>query len=145
MSSIEECDRKADTAITAMIAAAMGGAVVPVAVSWPVAMTAMGAGVVAIGLCYDVRLEKDEAWKLVVSFIKAAGLTFGGLLIGGQLLAAALAFTGAGYGVAVALDAAACASIAYAVGHTAKAYFKGERNTAALGRLMRQHKKSHSM
>ncbi len=135
-------DKRADAAIAAMVTAAMGGAVVPVVVSWPVAMAAMGSGVVAIGLCYGVKLTKDEAWRLVIMFIKAAGLTFCGLTVASQLLSAVLVSTGLGYGAAIALDAATCGSIAYAVGGTAKAYFKGERDKAKLGRMMRRLEKT---
>jgi shikimate kinase len=70
-------------------------------------------------------------------FIKAAGLTFCGLAVGSQLLSAVLVSTGLGYGAAMALDAATCGSIAYAVGGTAKAHFKGERDQKQLKREMR--------
>ena len=66
--SIYECDEQADVAIRTMVTAIVGGAVVPVHVNWALAASAMGAGVVAIGLIYDVQLTKEEGWKLVKQF-----------------------------------------------------------------------------
>jgi Domain of unknown function (DUF697) len=136
-------DNRADAVITTMVAAAMGGAIVPAVVQWPIFASAMGAGVVGIGLCYGVQLTKDEAWKLIVQFIRAAGLTFAGLYIGSQILSLILTSTGIGYVGAVAMDATIAGAIAYAVGAAAKAYFQGERNTARLGQIMRQTFKQH--
>lgn len=89
-------------------------------------------------LAYGVQLTKDEAWKHITQFIRAAGLTFAGCYFGSQILSLILTSTGVGYPVAVAMDAAISGAIAYAVGAAAKAYFKGERNNAELGRIMRE-------
>ena len=132
-----EQDEKADIAIATMMAAMGGAAVVPAHVNWALAAGAMGSGVVAIGLCYGVKLSKDEAWKLVKQFILGAGLTFVGLAVGSKLLAAILSSTGIGHVGAVALDGTVSVAIGYAVGETAKDYFKGEKNKKKLGETFR--------
>jgi uncharacterized protein (DUF697 family) len=134
---LSSADKKADAVIATMIAAATGGAVVPVVISLPTLAAAMGSGVVGIGLCYGVKLSKEEAWKLIRQFISAAGLTFAGFYVGWQMISAILTSTGIGYVGAVAMEAAACAAIAYAVGETSKAYFKGETSKQALRKRMR--------
>jgi len=133
-----KADVQADVAIGTMVATVVGTALVPAYVNWALTATAMGTGVIAIGLCYDVKLTKDEAWKLVKQFIFAAGSWFLAMNIGAKILAALIESTGLGYGVAVALDAAVSAATAYAIGKTAKAYFKGERNQKELGKLFRE-------
>lgn len=131
-------DEDADTAIATMIAAMAGAAVIPAHVNWALAAAAMGSGVVAIGLCYGVKLTKDEAWKLVKQFILGAGLTFVGLAVGSKILAMILSSTGIGHVGAVVLDATISAAIGYAVGETAKEYFKGNTSKAHLRRVFRE-------
>jgi uncharacterized protein (DUF697 family) len=134
---MSSADEKADLVIATMVTAATGGAIAPVVISFPVLAAALGTGVMGIGLCYGVTITRDEAWKLIVSFIRAAGLTFAGGYVGWQLISLILASTGIGYAGAVAMEATACAAIAYAVGQTGKAYFKGERSKEALRKAMR--------
>lgn len=74
--SVNVCNEKADKAIKAMMATVVGTALVPAHVNWALTASAMGAGVVAIGLCYDIKLTKDEGWKLVKQFILSAGFWF---------------------------------------------------------------------
>ena len=137
VSNISEADKRANIAIRTMVVAAIGGAVVPVVISWPVFATATGAGVVAIGMCYGVSLTTSEAWKLIVQFIRAAGLTFAGLAIGMELLSFVFLLTGAGYFVSAGLESVLAGSIAYAIGAAAKVYFKGERDNMKLGQVLR--------
>lgn len=131
-----DADRKADAVITTMIATAAGTAAAPV-VAWPVFVTAMGVGVVGIGACYGVTLDRNEAWKLIKQFFAAAGFTYMATLVGSKLLTVFLAATGIGYGGAVAIDVVTSTAIAYAVGQAAKAYFQGERRNAELGAIFR--------
>jgi uncharacterized protein (DUF697 family) len=133
---MSEADDKADRVIAGMIAGAVGAAAAPV-VAWPIFVTGMGVGVVGIGACYGVSLSKDEAWKLIKQFFTAAGFSYMATLVGGKLLTIFLAATGVGYGGAVALDVVTSSAIAYAVGQSAKAYFKGERRNAELGEIFR--------
>lgn len=133
-----EADNKADKVIKLMIKGMLGAAIIPAQVNWVFIATAMGTGVVSIGLCYGVELTKDEAWKLIKQFISAAGLTFIGLNVGSKILSMILATTGFGYFAAVALDAAISVALGYAVGESAKAYFKGERNNKELGKIFRE-------
>jgi uncharacterized protein (DUF697 family) len=137
MLNLDEADDRADDVINTMIATAIGMAVVPVVMT-PAFIAGMGVGVVAIGRCYGVQLTRDEAHKLVKEFFAAAGFSTMAVLATGKLLAAVMAATGIGYAGGVVLDAGASAAIAYAVGGTAKSYFKGERNKKVLGRQMRE-------
>ena len=124
--SVSVCNEKADKAIKAMMTAVVGTALVPAHVNWALTASAMGAGVVAIGLCYDVKLTKDEGWKLVKQFILSAGFWFLSMNVGSKILSALMQTTGIGYGAGVALDAATSAAFAWAIGATAKEYFQRE-------------------
>lgn len=131
-------DKNADTAIHAMVATVIGASVIPTFVNWAITASAMGSGVVAIGLCYGTEVSKDEAWALVKEFVKAAGFWFLGMTVGSRILSALLATSGIGYAAAVALDATVSAALAYAIGGCAKAYFKGTSNHKQLGEVFRQ-------
>ncbi|MBQ0142555.1 MAG: DUF697 domain-containing protein [Prevotellaceae bacterium] len=124
--SISICNENADKAIKTMMATVVGTALVPAHVNWALTASAMGAGVVAIGLCYDIKLTKDEGWKLVKQFILSAGFWFLSMNIGSKILSALMESTGLGYGAGVAMDAASSAAFAWAIGSTAKEYFQRE-------------------
>lgn len=131
-------DEKADAAIKTMVMAVIGGAVVPTHINWAITAAALGSGVVAIGLCYGVELSKDEGWHLVKQFVGAAGFWFMGLMVGTRILSVILATTGVGYAGAVALDATISAALAYAIGASSKAYFKGVKDKKDLGAIFRK-------
>ena len=124
--SINQCDNQADTAIKTMVSACIAGAIAPAMINPIVVAGAMGAGVVSIGICYDVKVTKDEAWKLIKQFFLAAGTMFLMVNMGGKFLSIILSSSGIGYGGAVAMDAALSAAQAYAVGACAKQYFRQE-------------------
>lgn len=131
-------DEQADRAINAMMATVIGTAAIPTYVNWAITATAMGTGVVAIGLCYGVELTRDEAWHLIKQFFSAASFWFLGMVIGTRILSLIMTSTGIGYFGAVALDASVSAAIAYAIGSCSKAYFKGVKNKEQLGKLFRE-------
>lgn len=122
--SIHECDEQADDAIRTMVATVVGTAAIPAHVNWSLTATAMGAGVVAIGLIYDVQLTKEEGWKLVRQFFLGAGFWFVTMNVGSKILTAILESTGFGYLGGVALDGAISAASAWAIGACAKEYFR---------------------
>lgn len=124
--SVYVCDNDADVAIKTMMAAVVGTAMVPAHVNWALTASAMGAGAVAIGKCYGVQLTKDEGWKFVKQFVLSAGLWFLSMNVGSKILSMLMETTGIGYGVGVALDAATSAAFAWAIGSTAKEYFRNE-------------------
>ena len=124
--SVYVCNENADKAIAGMMATVVGTALVPAHVNWALTASAMGAGVVAIGLCYDIKLSKDEGWKLVKQFIMSAGFWFLSMNVGSKILSALMETTGIGYGAGVAIDAATSAAFAWAIGATAKEYFQRE-------------------
>jgi uncharacterized protein (DUF697 family) len=131
-------DEKADLAIKAMVGTVVGTAIIPAHVNWALTAAALGSGVIAIGLCYGVKLNKEEAWQLVKQFFLAAGFWFIGMQVSSKIFAMILETTGIGYAPAVALDAALSGAIAWAIGETAKAYFKGVTNKKALGNVFKQ-------
>ena len=118
------CDKDADEAIKVMMAAVATTAVIPAAVNWTITATAMGTGCVAIGKAYGVSLSKENGEKLVIQFLKGAGLWFLAMQIGSKVVTAIMEFTGLGYGAGVAIDAATSAAFAWAIGKTAKSYFR---------------------
>jgi uncharacterized protein (DUF697 family) len=121
---IRELDEKADNAITAMVSAVIGTALVPAHVNWALTGSAMGAGVIAIAACYKQHLSKDEAWKLVKDFFLAAGAWFVAMELGTKIFSAILSTTGIGHVAAVGLDGAISGVAAYAIGRVAKEYFR---------------------
>lgn len=122
--SIHECDEQADDAIRTMVATVVGTAAIPAHVNWSLTATAMGAGVMAIGLIYDVQLTKEEGWKLVRQFFLGAGFWFVTMNVGSKILTAIMESTGFGYLGGVALDGAISAASAWAIGACAKEYFR---------------------
>ena len=74
MLSEYSADEKADGVIETMVVAVLGTSVIPAYVNWSITASAMGTGVVAIGLCYGVKLTREEAWKLIRKFVHAAGV-----------------------------------------------------------------------
>jgi uncharacterized protein (DUF697 family) len=134
---LETAEQKADAIIKGLMSSGVATAVIPLPLGVPF-MAVVAGGVVGIGTCYGVKLTKDEAWSLIKEFFKAAGLTFMALNVGWLFISAILTFTGAGYPVAVALDATQATAIAYAVGSSAKFYFSGQRSRKELGEMMRE-------
>lgn len=124
--SIYVCDQDADVAIKTMMAAVVGTAIVPAHVNWALTASAMGVGAVAIGKCYGVELTKDEGQKFVKQFVLSAGMWFLSMNVGSKILSMIMESTGIGYGVGMAIDAATSAAFAWAIGSTAKAYFRNE-------------------
>ncbi len=147
--SVYVCNENADKAIAGMMATVVGTALVPAHVNWALTASAMGAGVVAIGLCYDIKLSKDEGWKLVKQFIMSAGFWFLSMNVGSKILSALMETTGIGYGAGVAIDAATSAAFAWAIGATAKEYFQREYlgkvklSKDELGEIFRKAFKDH--
>lgn len=136
-------DEQADRAIKAMVATVAATAIVPAHINWALTASAMGAGVMAIGRCYNCQLNKNEAWKLVRQFFLAAGSWFLAMNFGSKFFAMILQSTGIGYGAAVALDLAISSAAAYAIGAAAKEYFKGERDRGRIGKTFRQAFQTH--
>lgn len=124
--SVNVCNENADKAIKTMMATVTATALVPAHVNWALTASAMGAGVVAIGLCYDIKLTEDEGWKLVKQFVLGAGFWFLSMNVSMKILSALMESTGLGYGPGVAIDAATSAAFAWAIGATAKEYFQRE-------------------
>ena len=147
--SVYVCNENADKAIAGMMATVVGTALVPAHVNWALTASAMGTGVVAIGLCYDIKLSKDEGWKLVKQFIMSAGFWFLSMNVGSKILSALMETTGIGYGAGVAIDAATSAAFAWAIGATAKEYFQREYlgkvklSKDELGEIFRKAFKDH--
>jgi uncharacterized protein (DUF697 family) len=129
-------DEKADTIIKGMVTTGVATGVIPLPLGIPF-MAAVATGVVAIGSCYGVEITRDEAWKLIREFFKAAGFTFAATQIGWQFISGLMYATGLGSPLAVVLDTTQCIAISYAIGAAAKHYFSGQRNQRELGAIMR--------
>jgi uncharacterized protein (DUF697 family) len=129
-------EQKTDKIIKGMVSAGVATGVIPLPLGLPF-MAAVATGVVAIGACYGVELTRDEAWKLIREFFKAAGFTFFATNVGWQFITGLMYATGFGSPFAAALDTAQCVAIAYAVGAAAKHHFSGQRSRRELGAVMR--------
>lgn len=130
-------DGAADEIIRAMVVGAVGAAVVPVYVNWAILASALGVGVASIGGLYGYSLTKDEGWKVAKTLLLSGGTLFLAFNFGSKFIAGILTATGIGHIGAMALDGAVSAATAYAIGGAAKEYFKGERNKARLGEILR--------
>lgn len=140
---IETRDLDADAAIMLMMGTVIGTAIIPAAVNWGITATAMGVGCVEIGKAYGANLTKENGKKLVLQFIKGAGLWFLAMQVGSKALTTIIEFTGVGYAAGIALDAATSAAYAWAIGKTAKSYFRakylgGELSKQELGEIFRK-------
>ncbi len=124
--SISECDADADKAISTMVKVVIATAAVPAHVNWALTATAMGAGAVAIGNAYGIKLFKEEGWKLCKQFFLSAGFWFLSMNVGSKVFSMIAESTGIGYGVGFAIDAAISAAAAWAIGACAKEYFRRE-------------------
>ena len=129
-------DVKANEIINGMIKQVVATAVIPAHINWAFTASLMSVGVVRIGNVYGVSLDKDEAWKLIIQFFKAASYWFMGMQVGAKVFAAIIQSTGLGYLVGVTLDATISAALAYSIGGTAKAYFKGETDKEKIGAIV---------
>jgi hypothetical protein len=129
-------DEKANRIIKGMVAAGVTAGSVPVPALVPF-MGAVAGGVVAIGACYGVELSKRDAWKLIREFFKAAGFVYMSALVGSHFMVWLLTPTGLGTPLAVAIDAATCAAVAYAAGTAAQHYFKGQTSHDELRAVVR--------
>lgn len=134
---VDKADEKADAIIKGLTATGIAAGAVPAPMLVPF-MAAVASGVVAIGACYGVQLTKDEAWKLIREFFKAAGFVYVSAVVGGHFITWILTVTGLGLPVAMALDAATAAVVAYAVCTAAKHYFKGQTSRREIRDVMRQ-------
>jgi uncharacterized protein (DUF697 family) len=115
-------DQKADAIITSMSAGTAALAAMPPVVDMAVFAAAIGGSVVGIAACYDVTISKGDARKLIMDFIKYGGIAF----TGGKILSGVLKYTGVAYAAGGLIDAALYTTIAYAIGVTAKAYYRDE-------------------
>lgn len=131
-------DEKADKIILGMIAGTAALATMPPVLDVALYAAAVGGSVIAIGACYGIRISKGEATRLVMEFLSFAGFAFGG----GKLISGILKATGLGYAAGGAIDAILYSTMSYAVGVTAKTYFKGERNPENLKRVFYAAKKA---
>ena len=119
-----EMTKKAQTALKTMTVAGVGIGFAPVMVDIAALMTAMGAGVVAIGKCYGFNLDKQGAGDLIKQFFKAAGTTYAFVFAGQKIAASFLKSNPVSYIPAMISDAVMCGAIAYAVGSTSEKYFR---------------------
>lgn len=121
---LKDMDDGADGALILMTEGAVVIGFLPVMVDIGVLMTAMGAGVVSIGKCYGCALTKGDAGELIKQFFKAAGMTFSFIFAGQKIVASLLKSNPATYLPTMIADATMCGATAYAVGSTAKKYFR---------------------
>jgi len=132
---LQEMDKKADLAISAMMAAAIGIGFAPVMMDMVTVSAAMGAGVVAISKCYDLQLTKDDAAELIKQFFKAAGTSYSIMFMGVKITNSLLKSNPVTYLPFMIADAVVCGAASFAVGTTAKNFFhrraQGKKVTAS--------------
>ena len=122
---IKNMDEKAERDIKLGIAAVVATAAIPAHVNWAATATAMGIMCVDIGACYGERLTDESGAKdLIKQFIYGAGFWFMAMHVGSKIFAAAVETTGIGYLLGASIDATVSGAFAYAIGKSAKLYFK---------------------
>ena len=97
----------------------------------------MGIGIVRIGRVYRAALTKQEAIKLIVQFLQAAGISYASIFVFVQIFSGVAKTAVIGYPAGAAIEASFNAGVMYALGITAKAYFRGERRKDELGKILR--------
>ena len=131
MKEIQKMDEKAERDIKIGISTVVATAVVPAHVNWAATSAAMGIMCVDIGACYGERLTDESGAKdLIKQFVYGAGFWFMAMHVGSKIFSAAVETTGIGYVAGVSIDALSSGAFAYAIGKSAKLYFRQK----ALGR-----------
>ena len=132
-------DLKANAIITSMSAGTAAIAAMPPVVDMAAFAAAIGGSVVGIAACYDVSITKGDAVKLIVDFIKYGGIAF----TGGKIISGVLKYTGLGYAAGGLIDAALYTTMAYAIGETARVYYRDNiRDPDELKKIFKGAKKS---
>lgn len=123
-SEIKAMDDAADSSILTMTIVGVGIGFAPVMLDITMFMAEAGIGVVAIGKCYKMKLNKADAGDLIKQFFKAAGLAYSMVFTCEKLGSSALKSNPVSYIPAMIVDAVMCGSISFAIGSTSKRYFK---------------------
>ena len=131
-------DEKADGIIAGMTGGTLLAAAAPPVIDHAIFAAAVGGSVIAIATCYGVKISKEEAAKLVMEFVSYAGFAYAG----GSLIVSLSKATGLAYAPATALEAGLFSAMSFAIGVTAKHYFKGERDPEKLKRILQAARKS---
>ena len=121
---IEAMAQKADKAVMAMTLTGVGIGFAPVGIDIAAFMALMGTGVVSIGACYGLELNKEEAGELIKHFFKAAGLTLSMVMVGSKLVYSLMKSNPVTYLPFMIADAVIDGTTAYAVGSTSRNYFQ---------------------
>ena len=130
-------EKQADAIIFQTILQVAAAGAIPMFVNWAVSAGLMGIGIVRIGRVYGDTLTKQEAIKLILHFLRAAGIGYASIFVFVQIFTGVAQTTVIGYPVAAAIEASVMAGLMYALGITAKAYFRGERRKDELGKILR--------
>ena len=96
----------------------------PVVVNWTAAVPLIVVCVCDIGKTYGFTISKDEAVHFIRQCFAGAGLLFVATNLAFKLAAGLLEATGIGYAWGFALDASITTAAAYAIGSSAKLYFR---------------------
>lgn len=121
---IKAMDDAADNSILAMTIVGVGIGFAPVMLDITVFMAEAGIGVVKIGKCYNMKLNKADAGDLIEHFFKAAGLAYSMVFTCEKFGSSALKSDPVSYIPTMTADAVMCGSISFAIGSTSKRYFK---------------------
>jgi uncharacterized protein (DUF697 family) len=113
-------DENADAIIAAMTAGTTAIAIMPPLVDLAAFAAAIAGSVVAIAGCYDISITKGDAVELIMVCIGFGGTAF----TGGKLISGFLKFTGLGYAFGGFIDAALYSTMSFAIGVTAKRYYR---------------------
>ena len=121
---IEKMKENAEIAVASMTTAGVSMGFVPVFIDVAALMAAMGVGVIAIAKCYGFALNKEDAGDLIKQFVKAAGFTSMGVVVGQKIFNSILKSNPVSYIPVMISDAIVCGAISYSVGSTADKYFR---------------------
>ena len=121
---IAEGDKHADKIIKVLSAEVLIASTAPVVVSWAALVPSISAAIISIGQAYGVKWTRDEAWHFIRQCFLGGGFWCAAVLFGYKFCVALLQTTGIGYLAAYGLDASLNTAAAYAIGHSAKLYFR---------------------
>jgi uncharacterized protein (DUF697 family) len=133
--SKKDRDEKADAVIWAAVAINAGMGALPFGINTWTFIGVVTVMVTFLGTAYGYHLSNDGASKILKNIFTSVGITFCMFTLGMkffvEVLKGAGVFTmGGATAVGMALDAALCGAVTYAVGFTTKEYFqKGQKMT----------------
>lgn len=121
---VSALDSKAEKHVRNLTIAVGAASAAPVLVNWTAVVPLIAVCICNIGKIYGFEVTKTGAVHFIKLCLSGAGMIFMATNLAFKFAAAFLQSTGVGYGWGLALDASITTAAAYAIGASAKLYFR---------------------